>query len=410
MKLPFYIARRYLVSKKTHNIINIISGISVVGVLVGTMALVIVLSVFNGFEKVVVSMFNVFDPDLQVTPREGKTFRESELPAKTIASLPGVISYTNVVEENALFRYKEKQCIAAIKGVSPGYEKGSPVDTLLVEGEMVIQSVSFDFAIPGFGIAYYLGVQVDDPENLISIYVPDRHKRIGSLSEGTFRSETIRPSGIFSVQQDFDNKFMFVPLRFARRLLDYTDEVTSAEIRLSPGANAETIQPQLEKLAGSRFIVKNRLQQQDLLYKTMKSEKWAVFLILTFILIIATFNVIGSITMLILDKKRDIGILRNIGANQQLIRRIFFTEGTLIILAGALGGLLLGFVICWLQQHFGLIKLNGGGSFVMSAYPVYMKISDFILVFLTVLSIGLAATWLPVHRISNRFSDPKDPS
>jgi len=222
LNFPFYIARRYLVSKKTHNIINIISGISVVGVMVGTMALVIVLSVFNGFEKVVVSMFNVFDADLQVSPRQGKTFRESELPPESILALPGVINYTRVVEENALLRYREKQYIATIKGVSPGYEKGSPLDTLLVEGEMVIQSDSFDFAIPGFGIAYYLGIQVNDPENLISIYVPDRNSHINTLSESSFRNETIKPSGIFSVQQDFDNKFMFVPLRFARRLLNYT--------------------------------------------------------------------------------------------------------------------------------------------------------------------------------------------
>ena len=408
MNFPFYIARRYLLSKKTHNIINIISGISVVGVMVGTMALVIVLSVFNGFEKVVVSMFNVFDADLQVSPRQGKTFHENELPSESILALPGVINYTLVVEENALLRYREKQYIATIKGVSPGYEKGSPLDTLLVEGEMVIQSDSFDFAIPGFGIAYYLGIQVNDPENLISIYVPDRNSHINTLSESSFRNETIKPSGIFSVQQDFDNKFMFVPLRFARRLLNYTDEVTSAEIRLTPGIRAATIQTRVEKLCGPRFIVKNRLQQQDMLYKTMKSEKWAVFLILTFILIIATFNVIGSITMLILDKKRDIGILRNMGATQQLIRRIFFTEGSLIILSGAVGGLLLGFVICWLQQHFGLIKLNGGGSFVMNAYPVEMKIMDFLMVFVTVFSIGLAATWLPVHRISAKFSDTKN--
>jgi len=407
LNFPFFVARRYLVSKKTHNIINIISGISVVGVMVGTMALVIVLSVFNGFEKVVVSMFNVFDPDLQVSLREGKTFHEGEIPAKSISKLPGVINYTNVVEENALLRYKKKQFIATIKGVSPGYEKGSPLDTLLVEGQLTIQSDSFDFAIPGFGIAYYLGIQVNDPENLISVYVPDRNSRINAFSEGSFHNEVIRPAGIFSVQQDFDNKYMFVPIRFARRLLSYTDEVTSVEIRLAPGADAESIQEQVEKLTGGKFIVKSRLQQQDILYKTMKSEKWAVFLILTFILIIATFNVIGSLSMLILDKRRDISILRNMGANQHLIRRIFFTEGVLITLIGAIAGLLLGFIVCWLQQRFGLIKLNAGGSFIMSAYPVNIKIMDFVMVFCTVFSIGLAAAWLPVQRISHRFNETK---
>jgi lipoprotein-releasing system permease protein len=371
--------------------------------MVGTMALVIVLSVFNGFEKAVVSMFNVFDPDLLINLREGKTFHENELPSEKIMKLGGVVKYTNVVEENALLRFKEKQYLSVIKGVGPGYEKGSALDTCLVEGELIIQSDSFDFAVPGFGIAYYLGIQLGDPESYISVFVPDRTKRLNALSEGTFRSETIRPSGVFSVQQDFDNKYMFVPLRFARKLLNYTDEVTSVEIRLTPGSDVKTIQKEIEKLAGNRFQVKNRLQQQDILYKTMKSEKWAVFLILTFILIVATFNVIGSLTMLILDKRRDIGILAGMGATQQLIRRIFFTEGILITITGAASGIILGGIICWIQQYCGLIKLGGGGSFIMNAYPVDMKILDFLMVFCTVFLIGLAATWIPVQRIGRRF-------
>ncbi|NVO20943.1 MAG: FtsX-like permease family protein [Bacteroidetes bacterium] len=403
MNFPFYIARRYLVSKKTHNIINIISGISVIGVMVGTMALIVVLSVFNGFEKAVISMFNVFDPDLQISLAEGKTFHQSELPSDKISHLPGVVRYTQVLEENGLLRYKDKQYLAVIKGVSAGYEKNSPLDTLIVEGKMVLQADSFDFAIPGFGIAYYLGVQLDDPENLISIYVPDRTKRLNVLSENTLRSETIMPAGIFSVQQDFDNKYMFVPLRFARRLLNYSDEISSAEIWLAPGSNAEETQQTIEKWAGKKFVVKNRLQQQDILYKTMKSEKWAVFLILTFILIIATFNVIGSITMLILDKRRDIHVLGSMGASQKLIRRIFFTEGALIIISGALSGSVLGFIICWVQKHFELIKLGNGGSFILNAYPVDMKVTDFIMVIITVTFIGLAACWLPVRRMSRRF-------
>jgi len=401
LNLPFYIASRYLVSKKTHNIINLISAISVLGVMVGTMALVIVLSVFNGFEKVVISMFNVFDPDLRITVSEGKTFRSGDLnPA--IRIMPEVIRYTEVLEENALLRYKEKQYLATVKGVSPGFTERNPLDTLLIEGDLVLQVDSFDFALPGFGIAYYLDIHVDDPEGLITMYVPDRKKRMNILSESTLRSESIRPSGIFSVQQDFDNKYVFVPLRFARTLLDYSDEVTAAEIMLKDGANRNAIQEKISDLAGTGFQVKNRLQQQEILYKTMKSEKWAVFLILTFILIIATFNVIGSITMLILDKRKDIDTFGSMGATASLIRRIFFTEGVLITLSGAVAGLILGWLICWLQLKFELIKLHGGGSFIMQAYPVEMKWVDFVMVFLTVMFIGSVASWLSVLKLRKK--------
>ena len=348
-------------------------------------------------------MFNVFDPELQVSALQGKTFHENDIPADEIRKLKGVVNYSDILEENGLLRYKNKQYLATIKGVSEGYEHNSPLDTLMVEGRMILQPDSFDYAIPGFGIAYFLGLQLDDPESLISIFVPDRTKRLNALSEGSLRSESIRPAGIFSVQQDFDNKYMFVPLRFARKLLNYEDEVTSVELRLAPGTDAEELQHDVEKMVGPKYIVKNRLQQQDILYKTMKSEKWAVFLILTFILIIATFNVIGSITMLILDKKRDIRILGSMGADQHMIRKIFFTEGALIIMTGAISGSVLGGIICWLQQTFQLIKLGSGGSFVMNAYPVDMKITDFIMVFCTVVIIGLAASWIPVHRLSRQF-------
>jgi len=403
LNLPFFIARRYLVSKKTYNIINIISGISVTGVLVGTMALIIILSVFNGFEKAVVSMFNVFDPDLEISLKEGKTFRENQLPREQIMKLEGVVKYTRVLQENGLLRYRDKQYLASIKGVDNNYVVNSPLDSLMIEGDLVLEADSFNFAIPGFGIAYYLDIHVDDPEGILTMYVPDREKRLNTLSENTLRAESIRPSGIFSVQQDFDNKYVFVPLRFARQLFNYTDEISSVEILLDKKVRTETIQKEIQKIAGPEFVVKNRLQQQEILYKTMKSEKWAVFMILTFILLIASFNVIGSVTMLIIDKKHDIATLASLGANRAMIRRVFFLEGMLITLTGAIGGMLLGGLVCWLQMHFGLIKLQGSGSFIMSAYPVAMKTTDFLLVFVTVISIGLLASWIPVRRLSRKF-------
>jgi lipoprotein-releasing system permease protein len=376
-----------------------------VGVALGTAALIIVLSVFNGFESVVVSLFSVFDPDVRITVVEGKSFHNHQIDADKIRAIPGIIKYTEVVEENALLYYKKQQFLATIKGVDSLYQVNSPInDSLLVTGKMILQDDSLDFAIPGYGIAYFLNLDMNAPDNLISVYIPKRKGSISGLPQESFRSELIRPIAIFSVQQDFDDKYMLVPLRFARRMLDYTDEVTSIEIRLAKGADVPVIQEKINTIVGSEFRTQNRFQQQEVLYKIMKSEKWAVFLILTFILIVASFNVIGSLTMLILDKKKDIGILRSLGARDILIKQIFFFEGLLISLLGAFSGLLLGLLVCVLQQHFGLIKLQGGGSFIINAYPVKLIATDFLYVFITITLIGTAAAWLPVKRMAVKLS------
>jgi lipoprotein-releasing system permease protein len=408
VNLQFFIAKRYLLSKKTHNIINIISGISVAGITVGTMALIIVLSVFNGFESLVQALYNAFDPDFKITLIAGKTFNANGLPKSEIMGIPGVVRYTEVVEENALLRYHSRQYLATIKGVSKDYEKLSGLDTLVVEGHAVLQRDSSDYAIAGYGIAYYLGIDLSNPDELLNIYMPDRNSRIGISPEESFTSEPVMVSGIFSVQQDFDSKYVIVPLRFARRIIGYTNELTSVEIGISKRADVAHIRDKLVGLAGSKFSVKNRFQQQEVLYKIMKSEKLAIFLILSFILLIATFNVIGSLSMLILDKKKDIAVLRSLGAGDRLIRRIFITEGMLITFSGALSGLALGFLVCWAQQRFGLVKLQtGAGSFVVDAYPVKLMFTDFLLVFVTVTTIGMAAAWYPVRRISHRFLDQR---
>jgi ABC-type lipoprotein release transport system permease subunit len=375
-----------------------------VGVAVGTAALIIVLSVFNGFESVVISLFSVFDPDIEITIAQGKTFHESEINADKIRAVPGVISYTKVVEENALLHYKKQQYLATIKGVDSLYQVNSPIDSLLVTGEMMLQKDSLDFAIPGYGIAYFLNLDMNAPDNLISVYIPKRKGGLTGMPQESFRSEFIRPVAIFSVQQDFDDKYMIVPLRFARRMLDYTDEVTGIEIRLAKNADARQTEEKIAAIAGPKFRIQNRFQQQEVLYKIMKSEKWAVFLILTFILIVASFNVVGSLTMLILDKQKDIGILRSMGAKDVIIKQIFFFEGLLISLTGAFSGLLIGLLVCVLQQRFGLIKLQGGGSFIISAYPVKLIATDFLYVFITIVLIGTAAAWLPVRRFAVKLS------
>lgn len=376
-----------------------------VGVAVGTAALIIVLSVFNGFESVVVSLFSVFDADAKITIVEGKTFHNSDINADQIRNIPGVIKYTEVVEENALLYYKKQQFLATIKGVDSLYQVNSPInDSLLVTGEMILQQDSLDFAIPGYGIAYFLNLDMNAPDNFISVYIPKRKGSITGLPQESFYSEFIRPTAIFSVQQDFDDKYMLVPLRFARRMLDYTDEVTSIEIRLARDADAGSIIGKIASIIGPEFRIQNRFEQQEILYKIMKSEKWAVFLILTFILIVASFSVIGSLTMLILDKKKDIGILRSMGAKDAIIKQIFFFEGLLISLTGAFSGLIIGLTVCVLQQKFGLIKLQGGDSFIISAYPVKLIATDFVYVFITIVLIGTAAAWLPVRRMAVKLS------
>jgi lipoprotein-releasing system permease protein len=368
------------------------------------MALIIILSVFNGFESLVITLFNSFDPDLKIEAVQGKTFTLQDIPSEEIKKIPGVIRYTEVVEENALLKYKNKQYIATIKGVSKDFEEMHVLDSMLIDGEMVLKRGKYSQGILGLGVAYYLGIQVNDPLNSITVYVPKRtRKTLGNL-EDAFNSDILTPAGVFSIQQDFDAKYVLVPIDFARGLLEYTGEVTAIEIGLTSQTNTAQVQDQIALLAGNGFSVKNRFQQQEMLYKVMKSEKLAIFLILTFILFIATFNIIGSLSMLIIDKKKDIAVLQSLGAGPPLIKRIFMVEGLMISLSGAILGLLLGGLICWLQQQFGIVPLEGGSeSFVIDAYPVEMRAKDFLFVFLTVFGIGLLAAWYPVRQVSRKY-------
>jgi lipoprotein-releasing system permease protein len=400
MNFPFYIARRYLVSKKSHNIINIISAISVAGVCIGTMALIIVLSVFNGFEKLVISLFNSFNPDLQITTMTGKTFNSESIPENQIRKIPGVRYLTEVIEENALIKYKDKQYIVMMKGVSEDYQRMSGMDSMISAGKFLLQDGNKNFCILGYGVAYYLGANIEDYLNPLTFYVPKRTATFSGMSENAFNSAVIFPSGFFSIQEEFDSKYVILPLRFVKNLLDYSKEVTSLEVGIAKGSDPDEIQNNIRQIAGMNYLVKNRFQQQEVLYKIMKSEKWAIFLILSFILFIATFNVIGSLSMLILDKKKDIAILQSMGATQPLIKRIFLFEGIMISFFGAITGLVLGGIICRLQQIFGFIRLGSAGStFVVSSYPVHMQITDFLFVFLIVISIGVLAVLYPVYNI-----------
>ncbi len=402
MNLPFYISKRYLFSKKSQNVINIISGISVVGVVTGTMALIVILSVFNGFDELIKSLYSTFDPEIKIILAEGKTFSPSAPGFSEIRNHRNVLNFSEVLEENVLLRYGDRQYIATMKGVDDEFANVTGIDTMIIEGSFSLMEKNRPLAVIGQGVAYYLGVGLTflNPINIYSI------KRTGNISmnpEQAISRKFIFPSGIFSIEQEHNTRYIIVPISFARDLLGYQDEVSAVELKLQPGADVEMVQDEIRRIVGNEFLVQNRNDQNALFYRIMKSEKWAIFFILTFILIVASFNIIGSLTMLMLDKKEDIRTLQNLGASNTLIRRIFLSEGWMISIIGAIIGLIIGSVIAWLQARFGIIKLSGSGSFIIDAYPVVYKFTDVLKVFITVIFIGFLAAWYPVRYISRNF-------
>ncbi len=408
MQFSLFMARRYLFSKKSHNLINVISLISMIGLGIGTAALIVVLSVFNGFEHVISSLYQSFNPDFMITAKLGKTFHYAQFPAEKIQQLPGVAQVVQVVEEDALFKYGDKQYIGKIMGFSPNYMKVNKLDTMMRAGTFVLQSGKANFAVVGAGVAWFLGINTHNTQQLLTVLVPRRGNASSFNFQNAFNSEVTQPVGIFSVQQDFDQKYVLVSLRFARELLNYSDEVTSLEVFLKKGTPADGIQKKIEDIAGKRFVIKNRFQQNETLYKIMKSEKMAVFLILVFILILSSFNMIGSVAILIVEKMKDLAVLKSMGADMQTLRRIFLRQGIMISLLSAVSGLIVGFVILWLQQRFGLVRLgSGNGDFIINAYPVQMQLLDFVYVFITVFVIGLAAAWYPVHFLLKDYQSIK---
>jgi lipoprotein-releasing system permease protein len=392
MNFPFFIAKRYLISKKSHNAINIISGISVVGVCIGTMALIIVLSAFNGLSDLVSSLYNSFDADIEITAKQGKTFIPTAQQLQAIKKIEGIAYYSEIMEGNALLKYGEKQCVATIKGVDNNFVKMSSFDTLVSDG---VFDLNNNNVVIGKGLGNVLQTGLGEVFTAISVYAPKRGKVSTFDAEGGLNEQKVYAAGAFSINDEFDYKYVITNIDKARQLFDYTNEVTAIEMSLKPNANIETVQESIAMVMGSKFEIKNRRQQNALLYKTLKSEKLWTFLILVFILIIATFNVIGSLTMLIIEKKKDIGILHNMGADSQLIRRIFLIEGMLITFVGAALGILLGTLICWLQIKFSLVRFTEG--YVVDAYPIKMQAMDFIMVLGVVLLIGFFAAWYPVR-------------
>jgi len=391
MNLPFFIAKRYLISKKSHNAINVISGISVVGVCIGTMALIVILSVFNGLSDLVKSLYNSINADIEITIKNGKVFDPNAVEIRSLKKIKDVAHYAEIMQGNALLKYNDKQCVATIKGVSAGYKDMTGFDTLVSEGAFVIEKNDI---VIGKGIEYALNHGLEDVYTSTSIYAPKRGEIKTFDTEGGLNELKTKIAGVFSINEDFD-KYVLMNINNARYLFDYKTEVSAIEINVKKEADIEKVQQQIMTAIGDKYVVKTREQQNALLFKTMKSEKLWTFIILVFILVIATFNVVASLSMLILEKKKDITILHHMGGSAQLIRKIFLTEGVLITFIGAVTGLLLGTVLCWLQINYGLVPLNAG--YVISAYPVKMNIVDFVLVFTTVMLIGFFAAWYPVR-------------
>ncbi|RXF71794.1 ABC transporter permease [Arcticibacter tournemirensis] len=397
MNTSFYIAKRYLFSKKSLNAINIISGISVLGVFVGSAALIVILSVFNGFENVVLSMYNTFTPEIRIEPSSGKTFYPEGPYFSELKRDKRIENYTEVLQEKALIRYKDGQYIGVIKGVSNDFLRRYQLDSTIIEGSFTLKKGGTNYAVVGSLVQSYLSLNVNDQFSDLMIYSPRKGAGNSINPADEFVVKSIHPAGVFQIQQQFDET-VIVPMNFARDLLEEERNISSIEIYLKKGESVDKFHDEVSKKLGDAFIIKDRVQQNELLYKILNSEKWAIFIILTFVLIIAVFNIVGSLTMLVLDKKKDIAILSSIGAGTALIRKIFFIEGMMIALTGCISGMLAGLIFCLLQQHYGFIKMAEGNS-ITESYPVGLKVTDFILIFFTVTGVSVITSG-----ISSRLS------
>lgn len=404
MNLPFGIALRYLFARKNHNVINIISMVSVVGVCVGAMALVTILSVYNGFESLIGGTFSSFDAELKIIPAKGKIFSPDTVKLQEIYQLSDIQFHSEIIEDRVLLRHQDRQSPAFIKGVEPSYEQMTGLDTMIIDGAFALNDKDEPMAVMGYGLARTLGAGIKFIRP-IYIYVPKRGKTLSMLNpQANFNRTHIYPSAFFFISQpEYDDQYCLVPIATARSLFDYTNEISSVELALKEGADLEKVEAAIQALLGANFMVQNRKEQQEDIFKMMEVEKWMTFLILIFITFIASFNVIGSLSMLMLDKKTDIQTLRAMGASAKFVRSIFLFEGWMISLLGAIIGLLLGAFVCWTQTQFGWLQLQGGGSFIISAYPVEMIFTDFLYVFLAISTLGFFVAYYPVKYIVKRY-------
>jgi len=406
LNVSFFIARRYLFSKKSHNAINVISAISVCGIAVATMAMIVVLSVFNGFGGIVESMFSAFDPDLKITVKEGKVFDYHTPKFQEALQVEGVLMISESLQENALFMYEEQQMPVLLKGVSEDFNLLTDMDKLIIDGRFVLREDVVDYATLGAGLAVYLGARPGFI-NPIEIYAPKRDVRVNPANPAAaFTTAYVQIGGVFSLNTpDYDDQMAIIPIELARELLNYDNEVTSLDLKLDAEASVKGVKKKIQRILGDGYAVEDRFEQQSESYRMLQIEKWVTFLILAFILLIAVFNVVGSLLMLIVEKKEDIKSLRNMGASNKLITNIFMYEGWLITFIGIVTGLIIGLTLCLLQQHFGFIKLSDiPGAYIIDAYPVIVKFSDILIVFAVVSIIGLVTVLYPVNNLNKNLN------
>ncbi len=407
MNFPFFIARRYLFSKKSTHAINVISGISVIGVAVATMALVVTLSVFNGFHDMVASFFTSFDPQLKIVPVKGKTVPSDDPLLTKVKQLPQVEVAMECVEDQALAVYQGRQAMVTIKGVEDSFSQLTHINEILLgDGQFELHAADMSYGILGVRLAEQLATGYSFKET-IKIYAPRREGQLNMANplEGLMEDELYSPGVLFNVKQArYDKNYILTDIAFARRIFEQQGMLSALELRLKPGSNFESVKSDIKQIVGDSYYVRDRFEQQDDTFKIMKIEKFIAYIFLTFILMVACFNIIGSLSMLIIDKKDDVVTLRNLGANDKQITRIFLFEGRLISAIGAALGICLGLLLCWLQQTYGFVKLgSSSGSFVVNAYPVSVHPEDIILVFVTVLVVGFLAVWYPVRYFSKRL-------
>lgn len=407
MNFPFFIARRYLFSYKRHHTINIITRIAVAGVAVTTMALVCTLSVFNGFQELVASLFTSFDPELKVVPAEGKTIPADNPTLTKIRNFKDVAIAAECLEGQALVRYGNRQTVATIKGVDNNYINTTDFAEILYgDGDFALKASVLYYGTPGLQLASQLGLGVRY-EHPLEVYAPRKGERINMLNPlESFNRDELHSNGVvFSVnQKKYDSEYILTSIDFTRRIFEQQGCISSLELKLKDGADPATVQRELRRIAGTQLKILNRYEQQEDVFRIMRTEKAVAYLFLTFILVIACFNIIGSLSMLIIDKRDDMNTLRSLGADDRTIAHVFLLEGRLISLIGVIAGIVLGLLLCLAQQHFGLLKMgDDSGSFIVDAYPVSVKITDILLIFVTVLVAGYLSTWYPVRYLSKRF-------
>ena len=401
MNLSFYIAKRYLFSKKSHNAINIISLVAVCSVAVATMATVCALSVFNGFQEFAAGKFGAFDPEIKITPAKGKVFNPETNLFLKVRSLPEIDLISESLEDNALLSYREREIPIILKGVGNKFADMTDFKSILFEGSLELERDSSNYALLSLGLANSLTVNTGFLYPM-EIYVPKRKAAVNVVDpRKSISNEYVYIGGVFRTNQPvYDNNYLIVPIRLARDLLDYETEVSALEIKLKPGAAVHSVQNQIQTILGTDFLVKDRYQQQEDSFKMVSIEKWVTFLMLCFILLIAIFNVTGSLSMLIIEKQSDVLTLRNMGADNRLISKIFLFEGWMISIIGGFAGIILGVLLCLGQQYFGWLKLGTGDNFAVDAYPVIVSFTDLLFVLFTVLITGFLSVLYPVRYLA----------